>query len=155
MPGGIPHWVLGTSNAMCVGRHFYSTSTIRSSVIAIVHTFLLRGTLTNEDHLATRTLLCQMMVFWSLRLDQTDVDGEFETSIKSSRSNLGQGPTYRTFPLRLDSWTFYTWVCSSSSPLPLMGDFTRPSNLGLPSSQSFPMPPATSNTSSMFSPSAS
>ena len=53
-------------------------STIWWSVITIIHTFLLSGTLTNEDHLETRTLLYQMMVFWSLRLDKTDVDGEFE-----------------------------------------------------------------------------
>lgn len=77
MPGGIPHWVLGTSNAMCVGRHFYGTSTIRSTVIAIVHTFLLSGAVTNENSEETRTLLYQLLVFWSMRLDKTDVDGEF------------------------------------------------------------------------------
>jgi hypothetical protein len=78
MPGGVPHWVLGTSNAICIGRHFYGTSTIRFSVISIVHTFLLSGALTNEDHHETRTLLYQLMVFWSTRLDKTDVDGGFE-----------------------------------------------------------------------------
>lgn len=78
MPGGVPHWVMGTSNAVCVGRHFYSTSTIRSSVIAIVHTFLLSGSVTNENYQETRTLLYQMLVFWSIRLDKTDVDGEFD-----------------------------------------------------------------------------
>jgi hypothetical protein len=78
MPPGVLHWVLGTSNAVCVGRHFYSMSTIRWSVIAIVHTFLLSGRLTNIDHLETRTLLYQMMVFWALRVDKNDVDGAFE-----------------------------------------------------------------------------
>ena len=62
MPGDVPHWVLGTSNAICVGMHFYSTSTIHWSVITIVHTFLLTGTLTNEDHQETITLLYQLMV---------------------------------------------------------------------------------------------
>lgn len=76
MPGGVPHWVLGTSKSMCVGRHFYGASTIRSSVIAIVHTFLLGGAVTNEDALETRTLLYQLIVFWSMRLDKRDVDGE-------------------------------------------------------------------------------
>lgn len=75
MPGGVPHWVLGTSNAICVGRHFYSSSTIRSSVIAAAQSFLLGGALTNEDLVETRTLLYQLLVFWSLRLDKTDVDG--------------------------------------------------------------------------------
>jgi hypothetical protein len=77
MPGGVPHWVLGTSNAICIGRHFYSGSTIRSSVVAIVHAFLLRGAVTNEDYQGTRTLLYQLLVFWSIRLDKTDIDGGF------------------------------------------------------------------------------
>jgi hypothetical protein len=75
MPGGVPHWVLSTSNAICVGRHFYSKSTIRSSVIANLHTFLLRGTVTNQELPETRTLLYQLLHFWSMRLDVTDVDG--------------------------------------------------------------------------------
>lgn len=75
MPPGVPHWVLGTSNAMCVGRHLYAASTIQSTVITIVHTFLLSGAVTNEDHIETRTLLYQLLVFWSMRLDKTDVDG--------------------------------------------------------------------------------
>jgi hypothetical protein len=78
MPGGVPHWVLGTSNAICIGRHFYGASTIRASVIAIVHTFLLGGAVTNEDYQETRTLLYQLLVFWSMRLDKSDVDGGFD-----------------------------------------------------------------------------
>jgi hypothetical protein len=78
MPGGLPHWVLGTSNSVCAGRHFYATAAIRSSVIGIVHTFLLDGVVTNESLLESRTLLYQMMVFWSTRLDKRDVDGELD-----------------------------------------------------------------------------
>jgi hypothetical protein len=83
MPPGVPHWVLGTSNAVCVGRHFYGSSTIRSAVITIVHTFLKDGAVTNADALETRTLLYQMMVFWSMRLDKTDVDGESVVEYRS------------------------------------------------------------------------
>jgi hypothetical protein len=78
MPGGVPHFVLGTSPAICVGRHFYSKSTIRSSVIANVHTFLLGGALTNQNLAETRTLLYQLLVFWSLRIDKSDIDGGFD-----------------------------------------------------------------------------
>jgi hypothetical protein len=46
-------------------------------VNAIVHTTLLGGAATNEDHIVTQTLLYQLIVFWSTRLDTTDVDGEF------------------------------------------------------------------------------
>jgi hypothetical protein len=86
MPGGVPHWVLGTSNSICVGRHFYSASTIGSTVIAIVHTFLLDRAVTNEDLLETRTFLYQLMVFWSMRLDKRDVDGGLDP--KNYRSVL-------------------------------------------------------------------
>lgn len=81
MPGGVPHWVLGTSNALCVGRHFYSASTIRSSIVTIAHTFLLRGAVTNADHEETRTLLYQLLVFWSMRIDKTDIDGIFDLKL--------------------------------------------------------------------------
>jgi hypothetical protein len=77
MPPGVPHWVLGTSNSICVGRFFYCASTIRSSVVTLVHTFLLGGAVTNEDYLETRTLLYQLIVFWSTRIEKTDVDGAF------------------------------------------------------------------------------
>jgi hypothetical protein len=75
MPPGVPHFVLGTSNAICVGRHFYAESTVRSSVIAIAQTFCLSGALTNDENIESRTLLYQMLVFWSMRVDKTDVDG--------------------------------------------------------------------------------
>lgn len=88
MPGGVPHWVLGTSNAICAGRFFYSTSSIRSSVFAIVHTFLLGGIITNDHHPETRTLLHQLMVFWSMRIDKADVDGGIIPHTIKSRSNL-------------------------------------------------------------------
>lgn len=77
MPPGVLHWVMGTSNAICIGRHFYSASTIRSSIFGIVNTFVLGGSLTNESHVNTRTLLYQLIVFWSMRIDQTDIDGKF------------------------------------------------------------------------------
>jgi hypothetical protein len=77
MPAGVPHWVLGTSNSICAGRHFYSASTIRLSVVTIVHTFLLNGAVTNEDYNETRSLLYQLIAFWSMRIDKTDVDGLF------------------------------------------------------------------------------
>jgi hypothetical protein len=78
MPGGSPHWVLSTSNAICVGRHFYAKSFIRSSVVANVHSFLMGASLTNQDLPETRTLLYQLLVFWSIRFDKTDVDGRFD-----------------------------------------------------------------------------
>lgn len=88
MPGGVPHWVLGTSNSICVGRHFYSGSMVRSSVIALLHTFLLGGAASNEDHQETRTLLYQMLVFWSMRIDKTDVDGGFIVEKLKQRTNV-------------------------------------------------------------------
>lgn len=88
MPGGVPHWVLTTSNAICVGRHFYGKSTIRSSVISNVHTFLFGGSLTNQHLTETRSLFCQLLVFWSTRIDKTDVDGGFDLQTEHPISNL-------------------------------------------------------------------
>jgi hypothetical protein len=76
MRPGTLHWVLGTTNAICVGRHFYAASTMMPTVIGLIHTSLLGGALTNESHPETRTLLYQMMHMWSRRVDQRDVDGK-------------------------------------------------------------------------------
>jgi hypothetical protein len=78
MRPGTLHWVLGTANAICAGRHFYASSTIRQSVISLIHTSLLAGALTNESKSETRTLLYQMMHFWSMRINKSDVDGKLE-----------------------------------------------------------------------------
>ena len=67
--------MLSTSNAICIGRHFYAASTIRSSIVVVAHAFLLSASLTNEDHIEMWTLLYQLMVFWSKRIDHNDVDG--------------------------------------------------------------------------------
>lgn len=76
MPAGVPHWVLGTANSLCVGRHFYAKSFIRASVIAIAQAFLLGSALTNDSNIEARGLLFQLLVFWSMRQDKTDVIGE-------------------------------------------------------------------------------
>lgn len=76
MRPGTLHWVMGTANAICTGRHFYASSTIKHSVIALVHTSLLAGALTNESKLNTQTLLYQMMQLWSMRVNKRDVDGK-------------------------------------------------------------------------------
>jgi len=87
MPPGVPHFVLGTSNSLCVGRHFYAKSTIRPSVIAIAQTFILGLALTNDSNFETRTFLYQLLVFWSVRLDKKDVDGGSFLQLRESISN--------------------------------------------------------------------
>lgn len=131
MPPGVPHWVMGTSNSICTGRHFYAASTIRLSVISIVHTFLFAGAVVNEDHLETRTLLHQMMVFWSMRLDQTDVDGRRNLLKQHFGSNYKtlQGHIFRTYPLRKEFSTSYTLEYSSSSPLLSIDAFMKAQTL--------------------------
>ena len=54
----------------------------------IVQTFVLDGAVTNASHQKNRTLLYQLLVFWSFRLDQTDVDGKFNFQMRHSRYNL-------------------------------------------------------------------
>jgi hypothetical protein len=81
MRPGTLHWVLGTANTICAGRHFYASSTIMPSIISHVHTSLLAGRLSNENKSETQTLLYQMMHFWSMRINKRDVDGELEQYI--------------------------------------------------------------------------
>jgi hypothetical protein len=76
MRPGTLHWVLGTANTICTGRHFYASSTITLSIISLIHTSLLGGALTNESKPDLHTLLFQMMHFWSLRIGKRDVDGK-------------------------------------------------------------------------------
>ena len=76
MPPGVPHWVLRDLQLHLRWQAFYASSTIRSLVISIIHAFLMGVSVTNEFLIQTRTLLYQLMVFWSLRLDKTDVDGK-------------------------------------------------------------------------------
>ena len=75
MPAGIPHWVLGTSNTLCAGWHFYAKSIIQSSVITIAQTFFLGTALTNDENIEAHTLLFQLLVFWSSRIDKNDING--------------------------------------------------------------------------------
>jgi hypothetical protein len=75
---GTLHWVLGTANAICVGRHFYALSTTRNLVFSLIHTTLLAGALMNESKPETQTLLYQMMHFWSMRINKRDIDGKLE-----------------------------------------------------------------------------
>jgi putative flippase GtrA len=59
-----PHYVLGVENCITHGSHFYSASTIADTCCAIVHTFILNATLTNQAHDETRALLRRMMAMW-------------------------------------------------------------------------------------------
>jgi hypothetical protein len=140
MPPGVPHWVVSTSNAICVGRHFYASSTIRFSVVGIVHAFFLGGALTNEDHLQTRTLLYQLLVFWSMRIDVTDIDGKCDPTILFACCiyiRCFQLHIFLGCPVRRNSLTLSTWGYLSSSPLPLIAASIR--SLFPTSSMRFPM----------------
>ena len=90
-------------------------------IIVIIHTFLMSGRLTNEDHLETRTLLHQTLVFWSLTLDHTDVDGNWNSPIYPSSAKLPQGLTSL-----LASSMSYTLAFSSFSHQHSIGGGMKP-----------------------------
>ena len=148
MPGGIPHWVLGTSNSICVGRHFYGASTIRSSVITIVHTFLLAGALTNEDLLETRTFLYQLLVFWSTRFDKRDVDGEsivkycnlVLNNIPIRGSHPGLFLRGRFFRCLISRGLCYSFACFRPPFLPNQKSSGECCRRSLPCKTTFPLP---------------
>jgi hypothetical protein len=73
-----PHYVLGVENAIMIGRHFYSASTITDTCLGIVHCFILGYDLTNQHDDITRTLLRRIMVMWSDRYQSSEsVFGEY------------------------------------------------------------------------------
>lgn len=60
-----PHFVLGTEPTIVLGRHYYSTTSIRRSCFGIVHTFVMGLFVTNTFHEAdTRCMLRQLMALY-------------------------------------------------------------------------------------------
>lgn len=60
-----PHFVLGTESSIVLGRHFYSTSSIRRSCFGLVHTSVMGVGITNTTHdEGTRSLFRQLMALW-------------------------------------------------------------------------------------------
>ena len=53
-----------------------------------MHSFLMAGSLTNQDLPHTWTLLSQLMVFWSMQIEKADVDGGRDVEMVYSFSNL-------------------------------------------------------------------
>lgn len=59
-----PHYVLGIEDTIIHGRHFYSSSTISDTCFAIVHTFVMNHSLTNQSHDHTRTYIRRLLTMW-------------------------------------------------------------------------------------------
>jgi hypothetical protein len=64
-----PHYVLTIKNSITIGRHMYPSSTIRHSIMGIVHTFILNYSVTNTIHHDLNTVLRRMAARWTLHYD--------------------------------------------------------------------------------------
>ncbi|KIJ89951.1 hypothetical protein K443DRAFT_126615 [Laccaria amethystina LaAM-08-1] len=64
MPPNTPHFVITISDAICVGGHFYSSSGIRDTNVALFQAFTSGGHITNTAHAASRVLLRRLAFLW-------------------------------------------------------------------------------------------
>jgi hypothetical protein len=62
MRPGTPHYVLTLEDSVTLGRHFYSSSTVRATTWSLVHSGILDESITNTRHPETEQLLRRM--FW-------------------------------------------------------------------------------------------
>ncbi|SJL06229.1 uncharacterized protein ARMOST_09565 [Armillaria ostoyae] len=62
------HYVISDRHSIAYGQHFYSAHCIRETVVGWVHTRLLGGLITNEEHRDMRRLLVRLMCVWSRRI---------------------------------------------------------------------------------------
>lgn len=72
MRPGTPHTVLMLEPSITIGRHFYATSTIRSTVASFVHSFMLSAEITNANHPKPWRVLQRMLVLWHQKLQSTE-----------------------------------------------------------------------------------
>lgn len=59
-----PHAVYTPDHAICMGGHFYATSTMQSTMFGIIHTFVAGSLLTNTEHLVSRNLIRRVALFY-------------------------------------------------------------------------------------------
>ena len=59
-----PHAVFTPEHSICHGGHFYSTSTMRDTMFAIVNTFIAPVALTNNDHRSHGIFLRRIAAFY-------------------------------------------------------------------------------------------
>jgi hypothetical protein len=64
MPPNTPHFVITISDAICVGGHFYSSSGIKDTNVALFQAFTSGGHITNTAHAASRVLLRRLVFLW-------------------------------------------------------------------------------------------
>jgi hypothetical protein len=74
-----PHYVLGVENAIMMGRHFYSASTICETCLGIVHAFILGYDITNQHDNTLRSLFRRIMAMWAdhYQLGESDIGKRF------------------------------------------------------------------------------
>lgn len=63
-----PHIVFTLEHAVCIGGHFYATSTLQDTLYGLEHNFFLGHLITNTEHIASRLLLRRFAHFFHRRL---------------------------------------------------------------------------------------
>lgn len=64
MQPNTPHLVFGMEDSICYGSHFYSTMLMQRTLEGVIHSFMLDKFITNTTHLASRSLLRRIVIFY-------------------------------------------------------------------------------------------
>lgn len=72
------HATYTIQDSLCRGGHFYATSTIRDTLVGLVHTFVCDKYITNASHPPSRFILAEMINFFhaSIVKNFIAVDGQ-------------------------------------------------------------------------------
>ena len=62
------HTVYTPEHMVCHGGHFYATSTMQDTVVAIIHTFICDHYITNSSNPESRLILANMLNFYHTTL---------------------------------------------------------------------------------------
>jgi hypothetical protein len=64
MKPNTPHMVVTPENAICLGNHFIAASSIRETCFGLIHTFVMRGLITNAENRAVWENLHRLLYYW-------------------------------------------------------------------------------------------
>lgn len=63
-----PHAVYTPDHAICMGGHFYATSTMQSTMFGLIHSFMAGLLVTNTSHQVSRNLIRRIALFYHAML---------------------------------------------------------------------------------------
>ena len=84
-----PHVVFTAEHSVCLGGHFYATTTLRDTLYGMMHSFVLGALVTNADYTkeAFRLLARIITFYWVEFIGVQDADDGSEASEEAEESD--------------------------------------------------------------------